>query len=90
MTPLHLTDENQENAVIEILKERRRQNQKWGEQNHDMYKWLAILMEEVGELSQEVLRSDLNGKDTNNLKVEAIQVAAVALQIVEYLERKAS
>ena len=38
-----------EDVISLILRERFNQDEKWGEQNHDIYKWLAILGEEVGE-----------------------------------------
>jgi len=63
--------------------ERHAQDIKWGEQNHDDYKWLAILSEEVGELAKEILsRNDLL---TLN---ELTQVAAVAVAWLEAIERR--
>jgi hypothetical protein len=38
-----------------VVYERRRQDEKWGVQNHDPITWIAILTEEVGEASQEAL-----------------------------------
>ena len=40
-----------EDIVALILSERNKQDIKWGEQNHNIYKWLAILGEEVGEVN---------------------------------------
>lgn len=40
-------------AVTLILEERVKQLKKWGEQNHHPVKYLAILMEEMGELAIE-------------------------------------
>lgn len=81
-------------ALVEVLAERKRQNEKWGVQNHPMPVWLAILSEEVGEMAQEILNvqypppSPLSRLvDQDNLHKEAVQVAAVALQIVEFLNR---
>ena len=39
----------------EIANERIRQDEKWGEQNHSLSLWLAILGEEFGEVSKEVV-----------------------------------
>ena len=37
------------------------QHAKWGEQDyHDDYKWLAILVEEVGEVAQAILQANGN------------------------------
>lgn len=48
---------------------------KWGNQRaHTDFKWLAILMEEVGEVAKAILEHDLD-----NVEEEIIQVAAVAV-----------
>jgi NTP pyrophosphatase (non-canonical NTP hydrolase) len=44
---------------------------------------LAVLTEEVGEVAKELLESDGNKV---NLRTELIQVAAVAIRWIEYLE----
>lgn len=77
-------------AIVEIQNERDRQDQKWGEQNHGMEWWLAILMEEVGELSQATLEKHFGGRHGTDEQImsEAIQVAAVAQATVECLIRK--
>ena len=75
-------------ALKDIIKERARQDAKWGEQNHDPFTWLAILQEEIGEFSQEslVLAFDKKVNPTHMYK-EAVHVAAVAMAIVECLKR---
>jgi len=75
-------------SIEEVLFERQRQFAKWGEQNHDMMTWLAILHEETGELAQASLHQKFGGPEAIRVMEEAVQVAAVALQIVEYLRRK--
>ena len=73
----------------EIEDEIRRQNVKWGEQNHSDIYWLGILMEELGELAKEIIENGINGKVTDeNIKTELIQVAAVAIQWLKCLNRK--
>jgi NTP pyrophosphatase (non-canonical NTP hydrolase) len=74
-------------SVIDALRERIRQDEKWGEQNHDPFTWLTILMEEVGELSQAALHTRYGGKAAAGLREEAVQVAAVALSFIECLDR---
>lgn len=68
------------------------QDLKWGEQNHDPAVWLAILTEEVGELAQAILADRSGGTDHDShhdsMEIEAIQVAAVAAQFIEYLARR--
>ena len=81
-------------VIDEILAERRRQDEKWGEQNHDPAVWLAILTEEVGELAEAILFDHSNGDERNHthsadMRTEAIQVAAVAVQFVQFLDRRA-
>jgi hypothetical protein len=90
-------DANAKNAIRDVLAERRRQDAKWGEQNHDPQTYLSILVEEVGELAREA--NDLRwlvGRDAQEvcydvhsarLYIEAVQTAAVALAIVECLLR---
>ncbi len=69
-----------------IDNERRRQDKKWGEQNHDNPIWLAILTEEVGEIAKDVLEEgDAPFFDAN----EIIQAAAVCVAWLECLERNA-
>lgn len=80
-------------AVKDIIGERDRQDNKWGRLQagcfdaRHLFEWLAILTEEVGELSEEMLDSTRNGVYTSNLRTEAVQVAAVALAIVEQIDR---
>ena len=67
--------------------ERKRQQLKWGEQNHDMATWMLILHEETGGLSQAILHDRFGGDHSGTAFKEAVQVAAVAKQIVEYMIR---
>lgn len=71
-----------------IMAERSRQNDKWGEQNHDAFTWLAILSEEVGELAQAALHDQFGGSHAGTLETELVQVAAVAVQWLECLRRQ--
>ena len=77
-------------VVREILAERRRQNEKWGEQNHSLLGWIGILTEEVGEAAKEAVDSELGttGEEgVQRLRTEMVQVAAVALQVIEGIDR---
>jgi len=78
---------HQETALDSVLTERQRQNAKRGEQNHTLGNWGLILMEEVGEWSEAALHTQFGGPKADELRTEAVQVAAVALQIVEWLDR---
>jgi NTP pyrophosphatase (non-canonical NTP hydrolase) len=84
-----LSDPIQQRAVDDVLDERARQDARWGVQNHDTITYLAILMEEVGETAQAALEMRFGGpRGTEaHVRAEAVQVAAVALAIVECLDR---
>lgn len=85
--------------LSEIREERRRQDAKWGEQNHSPIEWSAILTEEAGEVAKEALELHFaqlqhTGQSEAWLaeklaayRKEVIQVAAVALAMAESLER---
>ena len=68
-----------------IIIERKKQHKKWGDQNHNDFKWLAILTEEVGELAEAVLHDEFGGKAAGMTEEELLHVAAVAVQ---WLEKK--
>mgnify|MGYP002877207683 FL=1 len=71
-----------EDIVKLILSERNKQDIKWGEQNHDIYKWLAILGEEVGEVNKAALEDQYD-----EVIDELIQIAAVSVAMIESLDR---
>lgn len=73
-------------AVIEVLLERERQNAKFPYKSHHAAVWLNILGEEVGESNQAVLHTMFGGRANGTLRTEMVQVAAVALAIVEALD----
>lgn len=74
-------------ALIDVMIERVRQDTMWGEQNHAPYKYLAILLEEVGEAAK-AFNDTREGKDTlDHCREEIIQVAAVAVAMAECLDR---
>lgn len=89
-------------VLAQVKHERQRQNEKWGVQNHNPVEWIAILTEEVGEASKEAVDLHFANGEINphnpagpglqrqriqNLRKELIQVAAVAVQIVEDIDR---
>jgi NTP pyrophosphatase (non-canonical NTP hydrolase) len=80
---------NTKEVIQQVLEERTRQNDKWGyPQDNTPFEWMSILTEEVGELAQ-ALNDSLMGKvpsgDLSKVEHEAIQVAAVAISVVEHL-----
>jgi hypothetical protein len=74
---------NARRAIMETLGERCQQQRQWGQQEHEPEMWLAILMEEVGELSQCVLHKNFGGDREAFLREELTQVAAVAQAMLE-------
>lgn len=70
-------------AVLEeISQERKRQDQLWGEQNHALPFWHCILSEEVGEAARSILAGNAQG-----VRHELVQVAAVAVAMIECIDR---
>ncbi len=88
-------------VLEEIKAERERQDARWGVQNHSPMEWQGILIEEVGEAAKEAtdyhFRIGHRGDDALDEKIirkqlqayraELIQVAAVAVAMVECLDR---
>ena len=74
-------------AMGSVIAERARQDQKFGEQNHDPITYVTVLMEEVGEFAQAALQARFGGPAAERLRDEAVHTAAVALAIVECLDR---
>ncbi|HKZ40534.1 MAG TPA: hypothetical protein VJ044_06195 [Candidatus Hodarchaeales archaeon] len=72
---------------LDILRERMLQDTKWGEQNHDPVMWSAILTEEVGEMCEAATKYRFDQGNVNQFREEVVQVAAVAVAILECLEQ---
>lgn len=74
-------------CLLLINSERMRQLSKWGMRSQDYGTWLKILVEEVGELAQAMLKSEEGGPNEAEAKLailkEATQVAAVAAAIIQ-------
>lgn len=71
--------------LAEVMSERQRQDEKWGRLAQrrlevPRHMWMSILMEEVGELAEAFLE-----QDRDEAYGEAMQVAAVAVTIMEVL-----
>lgn len=69
-------------AMHSVVNEMNRQDEKWGSARvmHHL-EWLPILGEEVGEVSKAIL-------ENSNIREELVQVAAVALQWIEMIDRE--
>lgn len=81
----------QEEIIDKIRKERTKQEQKWGQQNHSTAEWCMILGEEVGEVNKAALEAhfkmDNPEQKLKEYKEELIQVAALAINMIESLHR---
>lgn len=66
----------------EIKSERKKQDEKWGEQNHSPVVWVVILTEEVGETAKEALEDN-----KRKYRKELVQCAAVCVAAIESLDR---
>lgn len=78
---------------VDVLRERKRQNSKWGKQRHNAGKWLAILMEEVGEVAEASQKSlgltTMKETDASDLYEEIIQASAVLNAWAEQIKEEA-
>jgi NTP pyrophosphatase (non-canonical NTP hydrolase) len=76
-----------DNIIQEIKAERARQDAKFGEQNHPAERWLTILGEEVGEVNRAAIDYWHDGKSLEAYRAELVQVAAVAIAMLQAHER---
>lgn len=74
-------------VLTEVRLERGKQDSKWGEQNHHPFTYLAVLGEEVGEANQAAVQSVYGGKNWSDYRTELVHVAAVAVAMIECLDR---
>lgn len=79
-------------VLKEVTAERLKQEEQWGEQNHDDFEYLTILGEEYGEACEAALKAAPQMGEhtltTYHLREELIQVAAVAIKHVEAIDRR--
>ncbi|OMQ26877.1 hypothetical protein BMI79_00680 [Serratia oryzae] len=76
-------------AITSVVAEMDAQDHKWGaDRNQHPFLWLTILVEEVGELAQAALHREFGGPASAGFRMEAVQVAAVALQLIEQIDRE--
>lgn len=79
-------NEKANNIFAEILNERTLQDAKFGPvcgRDYGAYTWMAVLSEEVGEVAQAILKRGYEGGESNSIREELIQVAAVAVAMIE-------
>lgn len=86
-----MSSERQRLAVQDVLDERDRQDELWGDipdrvDELDWSEWVAILTEEVGEFAEAVLEHHYGDWLMKKVRREAVQVTAVGLSIVEAID----
>jgi hypothetical protein len=80
-------------VLDEVGEERKRQDAKWGTQNHGLPVWTMILAEEVGEAAREAndfyfsKDPSVSAEKGRNYRAELVQVAAVAVAMIESYDR---
>jgi len=73
-----------------IQHKREEQDIKWKQRPHSFPFWVTILAEELGELAKAVLEDKLKPSDLCDIEDEAIDVAAVAVAILEQIQKGGS
>lgn len=82
-------DRLQIDLLTEVAVERERQDMRWGTQDHDDPRWLAILTEELGEVAREVVEELAIPRSRGyQIREELVQVAAVAVAWLEAIDRR--
>lgn len=75
-------------VLEEVLCERLSQERKWGTQNHRCDLYYTILGEEVGEVGKAICEWLILHKGAvSDIRMELVQVAAVAVAMVESIDR---
>ena len=73
-------------ALMDVSAERRRQVETWGVQSLSWPEWILVLTEEMGEAAQAANVAHFQGVAIDHLREELVQVAAVAVQIIEAID----
>ena len=75
-------------VFLDIIVERQRQDEKWGEQNHPDEWWLPIMLEELGETSKAMLEVQFGMGGNRDVRKELIEAVAVGIAWLECMERR--
>lgn len=81
--------ELQKPAIECVLAERKKQDEKWGEQNHSPSIWMSFLNKEIGDVADALIEYRRKGLSENlwRYRTELVQVAAVAVAMIECFDR---
>jgi hypothetical protein len=69
-----------------VRRQREKQIEKWGVQEHDPAMWYAILGEEFGEVGKEIAEGRIKDFDVAKYRKECLHTAAVALAMVQCID----
>ena len=72
----------QKSVIYDILEERQEQDKKFGDQDHEPLMWLAIIGEEFGEASQEIIEDR-----PKEYREELVQLAAACVAALESFDK---
>ena len=80
----------QEKIISKVLEERKRQDAKWGEQNHTAPVWGMIIGEEYGEMCKAINEFGFNPtlEKEQDIYTEAIHAMASCMAMIECIERQ--
>ena len=67
----------------EVYEERKKQQEKWGQQTHSPADWYTVLGEEYGEVGHAI-----NEGHTLNYREELVQTAAVCVAMIDSIDRQ--
>lgn len=85
-----IPDHRVSKAAHDVFEEMNSQDRKWGaNRDHHPAVWNLILTEEVGEVAQAMLHDEFGGDHAGTVRAELVQVAAVAMQMIEFYDRQA-
>lgn len=73
--------------LSEVVRERIRQDTKWGIQNHSPEHWYTILGEEFGEVGRAICEGNFDRARKGNYYEEIVQLTAVCIEMLECWER---
>jgi len=59
---------------------------KWGYQTHDIFKWMAFITEEVGEMAKAISEYTFRDGTSKEIEREAVQVATLALKVAHMIK----
>lgn len=82
-------DSLQQKIIDDVIAERKRQDEKWGEQNHFAERWATIIGEEYGEMCKAINEFSFNPtpETEQDIYTEAIQTMASCMAMLECMER---